>query len=125
MMFPGKQGPRDPDGYGQTDGSSALHEWLRSPPEPGDAFVDTGLASAADCQKLRWSPDNKQRNLLSELMAKAVERDRKLFKSGNLEAEARRVNDLAAGGLQRAGLEPERFGVSTPEAMTEPSDGHK
>ncbi len=49
-------------------------------------------------------------------MALAVERTRKLFESGGLEAEAERVNNLVAVALKSVGLDPERFGVSLPQA---------
>lgn len=121
-MFLGHRGRRKPAGEGQA-GSPAFKEWLNSNPPSGDAFVDTGLASAADCRKLQWSPDKEQQALLSDLMERTVERDRVLFKSGNLEAEARRVNDLAAEALQQAGLEPEKFGVSSPGRIPQAGDG--
>jgi hypothetical protein len=110
-------------GNGQAGGSPAFKEWLNSDPPSGDAFVDTGLASAADCRKLQWSPDKAQQALLSRLMKSTVERDRALFESGDLEAEARRINDLAAQALKQAGLEPERFGVSPPGQSPLPAEG--
>jgi hypothetical protein len=92
-------------------------EWLQSRPEPGEALVDTGLSSAADCEKLRWPLGDQQRAQFSELIALSVARDRELFKHGNLEAEAQRISDLVGPVLKAAGLDPTMFGVSMPEKL--------
>jgi hypothetical protein len=120
FMGPGRQ--REP-GSGQVDGSDAYKAWLDSSPLPGEAFGDTGLASAADCQKLRWSPGSNEEALLSKLMQSAVLRNRHLLDSGSLEAEAARVNNLAADALISAGLDPTRFGISLPGNASEPPNG--
>jgi plasmid stability protein len=52
-------------------------------------------------------------------MALLVARDRELLKSGKLEDEARKANDLAASALEKLGLDPKRFGVSPPDATVE------
>lgn len=100
-----------------TGGSSVYQEWIRSNPEPGEALVDTGLSSATDCQKLHWSLNPHQQEQFSSLIAEGVERDRKLYESGGLEAEAKRINDLVAPVLKAAGLDPTTFGVSMPEKL--------
>jgi hypothetical protein len=92
-------------------------EWLESRPEPGEALVDTGLSSAADCEKLRWSLGDQQRAQFSELLARSVARDRELFKDGNLEAEAQRISDLVGPVLKAVGLDPTTFGVSMPKKL--------
>ena len=119
MGHKGNKGPHEPSGSGEPTGSPAYLEWLRSNPQPGEAFGDTGLASAADCRKLQWSPDKEEEALLSALIELAVERDRNLFKSGSVQEEAKRVNNLAADALIRAGLDPRRFGISIPGTIPE------
>ena len=121
-IFMGSKRDRDsgePSADDRAAGSTAYREWLRSDPEPGEAFGDTGLASAADCRKLRWSPDKEEEALLSRLTELAVERDRNLFKSGDMGEEARRNNNSAAKALLKAGLDPRQFGVSVPGATSE------
>ncbi len=113
-FFDGRRTAPDPPQTESTGGSPAYREWLKSNPEPGEAFVDTGLSSAADCQKLRWRQSEAQQELMGKLMAEAVARDELLFREGNPEAEAKRINDLVAPLLKGAGLDPERFGVSMP-----------
>lgn len=121
-MVMGHKGHREPQKPADNDpaaGSPAYLEWLRSKPQPGEAFGDTGLASAADCRKLQWSPDRQEEALLSKLIESAVERDRNLFKSGSIPEEAKRINNLAADALIQAGLDPKRFGVSMPGTTPE------
>jgi coenzyme F420-reducing hydrogenase delta subunit len=48
-------------------------------------------------------------------MKALVERTKELFESGDVDAEAQRVNNLVAETLKKVGLDPERFGVSLPE----------
>lgn len=95
--------------------SRTRQDWLDSNPARGEALVDTGLSSAADCQKLHWSLGRDQQAEFSRLIARSVERDRALFESDGLEAEARRISDLVAPVLKEAGLDPTTFGL-TPEA---------
>ena len=102
-------------------GSSTYQAWLESRPEPGEALVDTGLSSAADCAKLRWSLGAEQQAQFSRLLARSVARDRELFANGDLEAEASRINDLVAPVLKSVGLDPIAFGVMMPEKL--PGEG--
>jgi hypothetical protein len=89
--------------------------WLESKSRrPGDAFADTGLASAADVRALRWRPARQPREQFTRLLAEAAEHDRSLTAAG-LEAEHERIVQLmpeVAHTLRRAGLDPGRFGVS-------------
>jgi len=98
-------------------GSKTYLEWLESKPGTGEALVDTGLSSAADCQKLRWSLNQDQEDQFRRLMAKSVARDKELFRLGGLEAEAKRINDLAGSVLKEHGLDPASFGISMPEQL--------
>jgi hypothetical protein len=113
LMGSGRHG--EPDGSRQPEGSPAYRAWLESSPTAGEAFGDTGLASAEDCYKLRWLPGRNEEDLLGRLIQSAVTRQRTLLNSGSLEAEAARVSDLAAGGLKQAGLDPARFGIAASE----------
>lgn len=103
---------------GPMDRSERYQEWVKSNPATGEALVDTGLSSASDCQKLRWSLGEDQQNQFAELLARSVMHDRELFKTGRLEAEARRINDVARSELKAAGFDPAVFGVSTPEQLS-------
>jgi uncharacterized protein with von Willebrand factor type A (vWA) domain len=100
------------------DRSERYHEWVSSNPATGEALVDTGLSSAADCQKLRWSLSEDQRDQFSRLLARSVMHDRGLSRPGGLEAEAKRINDLAGPVLKEAGLDPEAFGISMPPQLS-------
>lgn len=97
------------------DRSERYQEWVDSNPDIGEALVDTGLSSAADCQKLRWSLREDQQDQFGRLLARSVLRDRELSKHGGLEAEAKRINDLAGPVLKEAGLDPASFGVVMPD----------
>jgi hypothetical protein len=111
-------------GFGHEEPSDAQVEWLNSDPPPGEVLVDTGMASAEDCQKLRH-PLGAEGDLEREIarMTMAVERTKALFKTGDPAAEATRVNDMVADALNSVGLDPEKFGVSLPPAVPNPSGG--
>lgn len=117
-IFTGHWRRGESKGFGHDEPSDEHIEWLNSSPSPGEVLVDTGLASAVDCRKLREPLRTDKGELDREIarMALAVERTRKLFESGGLEAEAERVNNLVAVALKSVGLDPERFGVSLPQA---------
>ena len=117
-IFTGYRRRESPDGSGHEGPNDAHIEWLNSKPEPGEVLVDTGLASAVDCQKLRPPAKADRGDLEREIarMTSLVERTKELFESGNVDAEAERVNNLVAETLKKVGLDPERFGVSLPEA---------
>ena len=119
LMGSGRQ--KEPSGSGQPEGSSAYRAWLKSRPMAGEAFGDTGLASAEACQKLRWSPGEDEEALLGTLMKSAVSRNKTLSRTGGLEAEAARVGSLAATVLIEAGLDPRRFGISAPQPPGNPA----
>jgi hypothetical protein len=121
LMGSGRQ--KEPGDGGQQEGTSAYRTWLKSSPMPGEAFGDTGLASAEACRKLRWSPGKDEEDLLGTLMQSAVTRNQTLFQSGRLEAEAARVSSLAADALTKAGLDPRRFGISAPQPPGKPASG--
>jgi hypothetical protein len=108
-------GPLQAEPAGQ---SEVQREWLQSGPEPGEALVDTGLSSAADCQKLRWSLGDRQRALFSRLIVQSVERDRALFERGGLEAEARRISSLVEPALKSAGRDTTTFSAPAPEKLS-------
>ncbi len=118
MFFADHWRRRNKEDVGPEGPSGAHAEWLNSGPPPGEVLVDTGLASAEDCQKLRQPLSASKGDLDREIarMTLAVERTKKLFETGDLEAEATRVNDLVAVALHSVGLDPERFGVSLPQA---------
>ena len=58
--MPGKEGASD------VEMDPSYQAWLDSKPVPGEVFVDTGEASAADSRKLRWSPSKAQREMIKE-----------------------------------------------------------
>lgn len=97
-------------------------EWLQSNPARGEALVDTGLSSAADCQKLHWSLGRDQQKEFSRLIARSVERDRALFESGDLEAEAKRITDLVTPVFKQAGLDPTTFGLTSETGSKQRTD---
>jgi hypothetical protein len=51
-----------------------VERWRASGPPRGDAFGDTGLASAADCRKLRWNPSPEEEERLSEGIRRLIAR---------------------------------------------------
>lgn len=116
---------RHPIDFGHEEPSDAQVEWLNSDPPPGEVLVDTGLASAEDCQKLRH-PLGTEGDLEREIahMEMAVARTRELFETGDPAAEATRVNNVVAAALSSVGLDPERFGVSLPSASPNPKEAN-
>lgn len=122
-IFAGWRRPHRGEGFGHDGPNDAHVEWLNSGPPPGEVLVDTGLASAVDCQKLRQPPKTDQGQLEREIarMAMLMEHAKELFANGNAKAEAQRINNLVATALHSVGLSPERFGVSLPAA--DPSGG--
>jgi hypothetical protein len=116
-IFTGHRRREASDGFGHEGPNDAHIEWLNSNPPPGEVLVDTGLASAADCQKLRPPVTADRGELEREIarMTTLVERTKELFESGDVDAEAQRVNNAVAQTLKKVGLDPERFGVSLPE----------
>lgn len=115
MFFADHWRRRHSGAFGHAEPSDAQIEWLNSDPPPGEVLVDTGMASAEDCQKLRY-PSGARGDLDREIarMTMAVERNRELFETGDPAAEATRVNNIVATALKSVGLDPERFGVSLP-----------
>lgn len=107
-----KQEPPQPPHTGAT---ATYQTWLDSNPVYGEALVDTGLSSAADSRKLRWSLNPEERDIFGRLIAQSMERDVRLSREGDLEAEARRLTILARGALQAQGLNPIDFGFTPPE----------
>lgn len=107
----------------QVVGSPSYHEWLQSDSPPGEAFGDTGLSSAADCRKLHWSPGKDEDALFDKLMEQAVRRDRNLSASDSTKTGEGQILNLAAAVLTQAGLDPMRFGVSSGEPVSDPSNG--
>ena len=116
-----RSGPPQTEPAGRSD---VQREWLQSNPEPGEALVDTGLSSAADCAKLRWTLGDRQRAQFSELIAQSVARDRELSRDGGLEAEAQRITTSSDQVLKAAGLDPTTFGIPMPEKLSARMSAH-
>jgi hypothetical protein len=84
----------------------AYRAWLDSNPGPGEVFVDTGEASAADSRKLRWSPTREQRKLLKTALDSEVAFVNKLYEDDTHKSYAKHVDGLVKEALLGVGVDP-------------------
>ena len=79
------------EGVSGAEMDPSYRAWLESNPVPGEVFVDTGEASAADSRKLRWSPTKAQREMIKKAIAVDVAMVDELYEN--------ETQDLYAGHL--------------------------
>lgn len=89
---------------GQMDPS--YRAWLETNPAPGEVFVDTGEASAADSRKLRWSPSKEQRELIKSALAHEIDFVNQLYKDDAQSSYADHIEVLVEGTLRAVGVDP-------------------
>lgn len=85
---------------------SSYQAWLKSDPVPGEVFVDTGEASAADSRKLRWSPSKAQRELIRNAITHEVAIVNELYKADAQESYAGHIESLVDQTLRSVGVDP-------------------
>lgn len=97
-----------PEEEGPSEGGpdSSYQAWLKSNPVPGEVFVDTGEASAADSRKLRWSPNKTQRELIKSAINHEVAIVNELYKDDAQESYAGHVEGLVDQTLLSLGIDP-------------------
>src|SRR5215467_10019278 len=80
--------------------------WLESHPVPGEVFVDTGEASAADSRKLRWSPTKAQRETIKKAIAVDVAMVNALYQNETQDLYAVHIEGLVEQTLRHVGVDP-------------------
>jgi hypothetical protein len=98
--MPEKEGARD------LTMDPSYRAWLESNPAPGEVFVDTGEASAADSRKLRWDPTKEQRELIKTAIDREVAIVNERYQQDAQESYAQRVGVLVDEALREAGVDP-------------------
>ena len=96
--------------------------WLESNPVPGEVFVDTGEASAADSRKLRWSPTKAQREMIKKAIAVDVAMVNALYQDETEDLYAGHIEGLVEQTLRSVGVDPTTL-ESLPKAPGS-QDGH-
>jgi hypothetical protein len=80
--------------------------WLKTSPEPGHVFVETGDADPWDSRKLHWDPTPAQRELAREALEAEIALVGQRHRDGTSGAYAERVEALVSEGLRDAGIDP-------------------
>jgi hypothetical protein len=96
--------------------------WLDSNPVPGEVFVDTGEASAADSRKLRWSPTKAQRETIRKAIAADVAMVNALYQDETQDVYAGHIEGLVEQTLRNVGVDPDTL-ASLPKVPGS-QDGH-
>jgi hypothetical protein len=80
--------------------------WIETDPVPGEVFVDTGEASAADSRKLRWSPSKQQREMIREAITHEAAIVNELYQDEAQESYANHIEILVGETLRNVGVDP-------------------
>jgi hypothetical protein len=98
--MPGKEGASD------AAMDPSYKAWLESKPVPGEVFVDTGEASAADSRKLRWSPSKAQREMIKDAITGEVAIVNEIYQDDVQEVYAGHIEGLVDQTLRHVGVDP-------------------
>jgi hypothetical protein len=90
----------------EAEPDSSYQAWLRSEPVPGEVFVDTGEASAADSRKLRWSPNKAQREMIKDAITHELAIVNELYQDDAQESYAGHIEGLVDHTLRSVGVDP-------------------
>jgi hypothetical protein len=105
-LFERKSPMPEEEGPSGTGLDSSYQAWLKNDPVPGEVFVDTGEASAADSRKLRWSPSKAQRELIKNAITHEVAIVNELYKDDAQESYAGHIEGLVDQTLRSLGIDP-------------------
>jgi len=94
------------EGSSDSEMDPAYRAWLDSNPAPGEVFVDTGEASAADSRKLRWAPTKEQLGMIKAAIGREMAIVNEMYQQNAHEAYADRVGVLVEDELRGVGVDP-------------------